>query len=427
MLILSMCCLFLGGGTLDVFAQSDYNPANPAEPTVIDFCKIAVSANYPEGAYVNGGGKYKVNGSGSVYISTSARNTEDYTYTFQYWTLNGEVYSYSRYFYYYPQKGEKNFVAHYVKNEVEWDPASPAEPSGSVIKRKYMLYLNTNIDEACSFNIASGEKHQEGTSIYMRVDVNPYYRFDGWKVNGKVISTSTSFYYTMPSANTTIEALFTEIPYDPESPIDPPSLNPGDVDNTDSSRKLVTLIIGNAENAQLDKTRVVFNDEKKLSYESDCDAAKFISDDAAYQIYSLDASSIKYQINERPYDNGIVPLGIIVNTAGSVTISTSRLDCEDAILYDKVLKVEHPLATGGYAFMSAAGTFESRFELKIPGDVLLGDVNGDGLINILDVLATLTIMKGQPNDYNRTAADANQSGGIDILDVLRILEIMKTK
>lgn len=58
---------------------------------------------------------------------------------------------------------------------------------------------------------------------------------------------------------------------------------------------------------------------------------------------------------------------------------------------------------------------------------LLCDVNNDGEIDIFDVLATLSIMKGNPGTYNLKTADANEDGEIDIFDVLKILEIMKTR
>lgn len=54
-----------------------------------------------------------------------------------------------------------------------------------------------------------------------------------------------------------------------------------------------------------------------------------------------------------------------------------------------------------------------------------GDVNNDETVNILDVLATLSIMKGDIGTFNQAAADANEDGGVNILDVLKILEIMK--
>lgn len=230
---MAMCCSFLWSSALPAFAQGDgFDPSNPPEPGPIDFCKIVVSADPAEGAYVSGAGKYKLT-NGSVYISTSAKNTDDYTYTFQYWTLNGVKYTTSRNFYYTPQKGTMNFIAHYEKNEVVFDPASPSDPSNGSITRKYMLYLQPSIEGACTFNVESGVKRQEGTSIYLRVYPSEYYKFEGWKVNGKIISTSTSFYYTMPSAATTIEAVLSEIPFDPENPIDPPSAG-GDIDTGDT-------------------------------------------------------------------------------------------------------------------------------------------------------------------------------------------------
>lgn len=56
-----------------------------------------------------------------------------------------------------------------------------------------------------------------------------------------------------------------------------------------------------------------------------------------------------------------------------------------------------------------------------------GDANNDIEINILDVLATLSIMKGQSDSFNTKAADANGDGSVNILDVLKILEIMKQR
>lgn len=413
---------------MPVYAQSDYNPTNPKEPFVIDYCKLNVTADPAEGAYVSGSGRYKVNGSGSVYISTSARNTEDYTYTFKYWTLNGEIYTYSQYFYYYPQKGEMDFVAHYEKKEVEFDPSNPAEPNGTTIKRKHYLYVTSSIDGACSFNIASGNKYEEGQSVYLRVYTNAYYRFDGWRVNGEIISTSSSFYYTIPTANATVEAVMTELPYDPDSPIDPPSSGEqGSIDDTDANRQLITLTIGNDANTSVDKTRVVFNENKSLEYESDCDAAKFMSTDAAYQIYSHDTKGIQYQINERPRGDGTVNIGIVVANEGTVRISTSRLDCEDAVLVDKLLNVKHPLATGAYTFSSAAGTFDNRFVLQIPVEspVKKGDVNDDGNVTFIDYTSVINWIIGKPvANFNEKAADVNGDGQITFVDASGIINII---
>ena len=133
-------------------------------------------------------------------------------------------------------------------------------------------------------------------------------------------------------------------------------------DTGDETRKLINLSIGSS-GTYVDKTRIVFNENASLSYETACDAAKMISSSADYQIYTLDASGVKYSINERPADNGMVPLGIIVNKTGSVSISATKMDCP-IVLVDKVLETEYDFSDGDYTFDCNTGTFEDRFVIK---------------------------------------------------------------
>ena len=363
LLTLLTSCLLLWGGSLTAFSapDDDFNPPNPEDPSAIDYCRITVTADPAEGAYVDGSGRYTVGKDGQVYITTSERNTEEYTYTFQYWTLNGERTSYSQYFYFTPQKGTFEFVAHYEKKEVVFDPENPQDPSSSNIKRKYRLYLTSNIEGACTFNMASGNKVEEQQGLWLYVNYQAsYYKFEGWKLNGTLISTNENLYYTMPSAETTLQACFSEIPFDPENPVDPNGSGTN-VDN--STRLLIDLWIGTEDNT-VDKTRVVVNEAKTLGYDTGTDSPKMISYDAAFQIYSLDNSGTKYSINERPRENGTVPLGIVVKNAGKVTISSSRMDYP-ALLYDKVMDKNLDIATNAYTFDSDEGTIEGRFYLKI--------------------------------------------------------------
>ena len=411
-----MSYLLLWGGSLSASALPDdtFDPQNPAEPSAVDICRIKVSANPAEGAYVSGGGRYIVNGS-PVYISTNACNTEDYTYTFKYWTQNGEITSYSQYFYFYPTKGDVEFVAHYEKAEVVFDPSNPAEPSSSNIKRKYYLYLTSSIEGACSFNVNSGDKIEEGRQFYIYPNYNSsYYHFEGWKVNGQIISTDSYLYYTMPSANTTLEACFSEIPYDPESPVEPSSQG-GNVDN--STRRIMDFSIGNSSGF-VDKTRIVLNEKRSVDYESDCDASKFTSNTADFQIYSI-GSNVKYSINERPLNSGEIPLGIIVKNAGSVTIGATRLECS-ATLVDKLLNKEQDLAIGNYTFDSEAGTFDDRFYIRIAvTDVLTitaksytrayGDANPT-----FEYTSTGAVLKGYPS----ITCEATPTSNVGTYDII---------
>ncbi|MDZ7260608.1 MAG: dockerin type I domain-containing protein [candidate division KSB1 bacterium] len=55
-----------------------------------------------------------------------------------------------------------------------------------------------------------------------------------------------------------------------------------------------------------------------------------------------------------------------------------------------------------------------------------GDVNGDGAVNILDIIITVNIIQGRhtPSPYEFWAADVNNDGKIDIRDVILIIRII---
>ena len=57
---------------------------------------------------------------------------------------------------------------------------------------------------------------------------------------------------------------------------------------------------------------------------------------------------------------------------------------------------------------------------------LLGDVNGDGEINILDVVSILGFIIGSdsPSDSEFLAGDYNEDGDLNILDVVAIVSLI---
>ena len=51
--------------------------------------------------------------------------------------------------------------------------------------------------------------------------------------------------------------------------------------------------------------------------------------------------------------------------------------------------------------------------------ILYGDANGDGVINVLDLIAIINyIMGGNPDPFDFEAADLNNDGIVNILDVV---------
>lgn len=57
---------------------------------------------------------------------------------------------------------------------------------------------------------------------------------------------------------------------------------------------------------------------------------------------------------------------------------------------------------------------------------LLGDINNDGVINVLDVVITVNIILGviEPTEDEAWAADVNQDGNINVLDIVLIVNII---
>ena len=65
-------------------------------------------------------------------------------------------------------------------------------------------------------------------------------------------------------------------------------------------------------------------------------------------------------------------------------------------------------------------------ELLYTDNNILGDINSDGLVNVLDVVLIVTIILGElnPTDIEQLASDLNQDGLINILDVVQMINII---
>jgi len=132
----------------------------------------------------------------------------------------------------------------------------------------------------------------------------------------------------------------------------------------DPQRRLINLEILIGEEL-MDKTRVVLNNEASHAYEIACDAAKMMSNEAQAQLYSVE-NGINMAINERPAE-GDIRLGYTAKTAGTLSISASRMDAP-MVLVDTKLGTTFDLSLGTYDFETAAGTFNDRFLLRPSGE-----------------------------------------------------------
>ncbi len=80
----------------------------------------------------------------------------------------------------------------------------------------------------------------------------------------------------------------------------------------------------------------------------------------------------------------------------------------------------HVINASGYKAM-----IPSLPALPQEDDFLCGDVNEDGLVNVLDIISMVNyIMGGNPSPFNQDAADINADSGINVLDVIALVNII---
>lgn len=122
-----------------------------------------------------------------------------------------------------------------------------------------------------------------------------------------------------------------------------------------------------------DRTRLVRNAAYTDGYEAECDAAKMMGDASVPQLYSL-RDDVRYAIAEGP-QKGSTALGAYLPADGTYTLYISRADAEVELTDLEtgiVTTLDEP-----YTFVSAAGTFEERFEIRFTGTTRITDVEED--------------------------------------------------
>lgn len=100
-----------------------------------------------------------------------------------------------------------------VNMQGQYNPSNPAEPGVY-----YTLTLQATPSNGGSFNLSTTTSYSEGTVVNLRAYTNSYFTFTAWEQDGEVISTSSSFTYTMPAKNVKLIAHYK---YDPSSPAEP--------------------------------------------------------------------------------------------------------------------------------------------------------------------------------------------------------------
>ncbi len=101
----------------------------------------------------------------------------------------------------------------------QYNPTNPSEPG--VPSVYYTLTLEASPSGGGSFNLGTTTSYSEGTKVNLRAYTNSYFSFIAWEQDGEVISTSSSFTYTMPAKNVKLIAHYKYDPSNPEEPTKP--------------------------------------------------------------------------------------------------------------------------------------------------------------------------------------------------------------
>jgi len=141
-----------------------------------------------------------------------------------------------------------------------------------------------------------------------------------------------------------------------------------------AKRAVFNLILTNGD--QSDRTRFVINQHAQLDYELNCDANKFLSEDARMQLYTLE-NGLRYAINERPLYSGEIALGATFAESGTYTIYLDTTSDNEVYLIDHLAGTETLLTNEGYTFSTEAGIFENRFSIRMGSGEATGIVTLD--------------------------------------------------
>lgn len=198
-ILLLLLCNFCYAQTSD-----DWNPDNPPEPQAQ--YALTLQAFPTTGGTVSGGGKY------AKGTRVSVRASAQTGFRFDGWyDIAGEIVSSSANFYYVMDSKSVALTARFT-----YDPSNPDEPTQQ--KLRHVLTLKSEPVNGGSVNVNSGERHQEGSSIYLYAYPSTGFKFSAWKMGEQTLSTNISYTHTMGTENQEIKAVFY---YDPSNPNEP--------------------------------------------------------------------------------------------------------------------------------------------------------------------------------------------------------------
>lgn len=298
--------------------------------------------------------------------------TANKDYFFQHWLKNDETKPYSTEpSLIYPlgdEEWEVNFTAVY---KYVYNPDSPGEPSDIDKNVKHNVTVSLNDERA---GVVSGTgRYKYGTTVTVSTSGKVGYEFKGWVKNGQRYSTEKSFTYTVGIEDVEFIAEYV---------------------NTAEELEMHGHALNLETNQQGSCT---------FSMES---GTRFMPDD----VFTVEV----YPGTDQVFDGWYLDGSLVATT----TTYSSYMGNKDITLSAHFRYVpdspDEPTNPGGYVE-------------EVEKEGLLGDVNGDGVVDMEDVVSLINIYLGKTSIYNISICDINKDKIVDMEDVVSAINIYLKK
>ncbi|MBR5061305.1 MAG: dockerin type I repeat-containing protein [Prevotella sp.] len=152
------------------------------------------------------------------------------------------------------------------------------------------------------------------------------------------------------------------------------------------------------------------------------------NEDDSYQVSLVGELSRKFSIFTNKQSNNTYTIALF-------SASVNKISAMDGQVFQMILNLSDSLDVGDYAMSlrnvqltkKVGNAFDTIFapdytSILTVDDIIMGDVNNDGLVNITDVVSMVShIIGNEVGGFNVTAADVTADGIVNITDVVSVL------
>ena len=346
---------------------------------------IAATANPAEAGTITGAGEYDVNDTVTLTATAAVG------YTFLNWTENGTVVATTA-TYEFIAETDRALVANFELNSYE---------------------ITVTVDPAQAGTVTGAGTYNHGATATMTATPAVGYHFVSWIENEFPVSVEATYSFTVTGARNLIAH------FELNSVVVTTLANPvaGGMTEGDS-----TYVYG-------DQVTVTATANQYYEFVNWTVDGEEVSTNLAYTFTATEDITLVanfeievFDITVLPCENGVIiaPESAAVNSVVTVTsIAYPMYELTDLHYYttDPEEVTEIDLTTLEFVMPEANITIVGQFELT----EVAYDVNNDGLVNVLDVLAIIQYVAGNnPTPFIVDRADVNEDGEINIADALAL-------